>query len=52
MNNIMEKNIIYINTLQDRFNTNDVEPLQNSLPELFKYENGKPYLFSFIFDVT
>ena len=49
---IMENNIIYINTLQDRFNTNDVEPLQNSLAELFKYENGKPYLFSFIFDVT
>jgi len=48
----LENDIIYLKTKEDRFEIKDVEPVKENLSNLFYYIDGKPYLFSFIFDVS
>ena len=48
----LNNNIVYIRMKHDFFEKNDVEPIEKELNKLFIFENNKPYLFSFIFDLN
>lgn len=48
----LKNDIVLFTIKQDCYDKNDVEPVKIEMNKLFKYENNKPYLFSFIFDLT